>query len=365
MTQEPRKKVFVGSEFMHPDGEPIMAAEVDIVYGLPEEERKRFRVAEGRAERRAMMFAALDEALPEIHGIYAQGVGGFLPVTADVFERGPKLEVVIVPGSGFENVDVDAATAFGVPVVNAAGAAYIPVAEHVIGLMLSLVKWIAIADRRSHADKQAPALMDLARGVIPTVLWGKTLGIVGLGYIGRSLAQKALHGFEMDVVAFDPYYDPVEAERQGVRMFSDLDEMLPQCDVVSVNCPLTAETTSLIDERRLGLFKPTAILVNASRGGTVDTEALLRALQDHRIAGAGLDVTDPEPLPPGHPLFDLDNVVLTPHIGGVAREFIPRMAVQTVRYGLAVLRGERPHHLVNPDVWPRFVARMEATAPAG
>lgn len=163
--------------------------------------------------------------------------------------------------------------------------------------------------------------------------------------------------FGMRVLAYDPYFDPSEAERLGVTLVEELDELLGASDFVSLNCPLTPATQQLIGADQLSAMKPTAYLVNAARGPVVDTAALVKALEGGAIAGAGLDVTDPEPLPEGHPLFDLDNVVLTPHIGGISAESLARNAVATSNDVLAVLGGRRPKKLANPGVWADFLER--------
>jgi phosphoglycerate dehydrogenase-like enzyme len=140
---------------------------------------------------------------------------------------------------------------------------------------------------------------------------------------------------------------------------------LARADFVSINTPFTAETESLIGARELAAMKPSAFLVNTARGKVVDSDALVAALRDGTIAGAGLDVTDPEPLPAGHPLFDLDNVILTPHLGGNASEVFRASSMTPVRLALDALRGKRPRHLVNPQAWPRHVERFGAGATAG
>jgi D-3-phosphoglycerate dehydrogenase len=168
----------------------------------------------------------------------------------------------------------------------------------------------------------------------------------------------------LDVIAYDPYFDPIEAERQGVRLVDTLLAALAAADFVSVNTPFNPETCALIGPAELAVMKPTAFLINTARGGVVDTEALEKALIAGCIAGAGLDVTDPEPLPDGHPFFDLDNVVLTPHLGGNASEVFRASSMTPVRLTLDALRGRRPRHLVNPDAWPRHAERFGTTAPA-
>jgi D-3-phosphoglycerate dehydrogenase len=162
----------------------------------------------------------------------------------------------------------------------------------------------------------------------------------------------------MQVVAFDPYFDSIEAERLGVTLVDDLDQALAAADFVSVNTPFNAQTAALIGAKELAVMKDTAYLVNTARGGVVDPDALLAALRDRTIAGAALDVTEPEPLPPGHPLFDLDNVILTPHMGGNAPEVFRASSVTPVRLLLEALRGGRPRHLINPSAWARHVERF-------
>jgi phosphoglycerate dehydrogenase-like enzyme len=344
-----KKRVFVIQPVLQPAAAAVLRDNVELIE-LP---------GDTPAEASAALDDALNAEIAQIHATFGYG-----RITADMIARAAQLEVIILPSSGAETVDLAAATARGIPVVTAAGAAYTPVAEHVIGLALSMVKRISIPDREVHATKhQRPNRELLTAGIMPSVLWRKTIGIIGFGFIGRALAQKCIHGFEMNVLAYDPFYDWVEAERQGVTLV-DLDTVLRESDIVSVNAPLTAQTEQLIGAAELGAMKTSAYLINCARGPLVHTDALVDALRSGGIAGAGLDVTDPEPLPDDHPLFDLDNVVLTPHIGGVAGEFMPRMAEQAARDGLAVLRGERVYHVANPEVWPAFFERTNATVPA-
>lgn len=297
---------------------------------------------------------ALHTALPDVDGLFGYG-----KITAEMLDRAPKLRCIMTPSSGADAIDLEAATRCAVPVVNAAGVAYVPVAEHVLGLALSLLKLIAFTDRDVHASAhQGTNASLLGAGKMPSVLWRKTIGIVGYGFIGRSLAQKALRGFEMDVIAYDPFYDPIEAAMHGVRLVDDLDEVLSLSDIVSINTPHTSQTEGLIGDHALSVMKPSAFLINCARGPIVDTEALTRALERGDIAGAGLDVTAPEPLPDGHPLLTMPNVILTPHIGGVAGEFLPLMAEQTAREGLAVMSGRYSHRIVNKAVWPAYLERV-------
>jgi D-3-phosphoglycerate dehydrogenase / 2-oxoglutarate reductase len=360
-----RKRVLVASAVLHPVAAQILEPEVSLVYPLPAADRVVTDDVGLQTAQRAKVDAALPEFLPTVHGLQLP-FGGF-PVTEAMIASAPLLEVIIVPSAGYERVDVAAATKHGVAVVHASGAAYIPVAEHVVGLALALLKWIAVTDRHAHANGWQRSGREtinemrgnpLAEHGMPSVMWGKTIGIIGFGFIGRALSRICLDGLQMRVLAYDPYFDPVEAERLGVELVPDMRVLLADSDIVSVNVPLTTETVGMISTAELDVMKPTAVLINCSRGGTVDQGALVYALQNSRIAGAGLDVTEPEPLPAGHPLLGMDNVVLTSHLGGAAWEFVPRMVEKSTRDAVMVLRGVRPRNLANPAVWPRLAARQ-------
>jgi D-3-phosphoglycerate dehydrogenase / 2-oxoglutarate reductase len=340
--------VFITETLVYPEAAAILQAAGRVLWGLPEDQRMRPASGQHYADQVALIRTVLAGALPEVDAFY-----GYFPYDAALIEAATRLQVIITPSSGAEHVDLGAATAHGVAVVNAAGAAYGPVAEHVIGLALSLLKYIAIPDRVAHSRSSALSSGQiLNRPRLPSMLGGKTIGIVGLGFIGREIARIASYGFRMTVLAYDPYFDPAEARRQGVSLVPRLADLLGESDVVTVNCPLTPETRGIIGAPQLAQMKPSAILINCSRGGTVVTDDLVAALTAGTIAGVGLDVTDPEPLPAGHPLFALENVVLTPHIAGAAIEAMVSQGVQSARDGVQVLSGGRPFHLVNPEVWP-------------
>jgi D-3-phosphoglycerate dehydrogenase / 2-oxoglutarate reductase len=277
-------------------------------------------------------------------------------------DRAPLLEVVFISAAGTDRIDVAAATERGILVINAVGANAPAVAEHAVGLMLALCRRICDTDRYAHVHKRVDPLRVMQTPPRLSLLGGKVLSIVGYGFVGRSVAHIAGRGFGMEVVAYDPYFDPIEAERQGVRLVDDLYEALREADFVSVNTPFGPETASLIGADELAAMKPTAFLVNTARGGVVDADALGVALSVGAIAGAGLDLTDPEPLPDGHPFFDLDNVILTPHVGGNAAEVFRASSMTPVRLTLDALRGRRPRHMVNPDAWGRHEARFGGAA---
>lgn len=325
------KRVLLVSPMLDPVGEALLRAEVDVVQGWQL----------GPAERAA--------ELAKAHGL---GGGG----SAEDIAEGVRLEVIASYGSGCEHIDLPAATEAGIAVVNAAGSQHSAVAEHGVGLMLAFAKRIAFADRLMHSERRFPARNDFSGSGWPgwpTQLRGKTLGVVGYGFIGRDLAEKCRLAFDMEVVVFSPRYDPDEARRQRVEVVDDLDDLLARADYVSLSVPLTNETRGLIGPGQLARMKPGAVLVNLSRGPTVDTDALVEALRNGHLAGAALDVFDPEPLPDGHPLYEMDNVVLTPHIGGWVVDSFPALAETAAREMLRALRGERPWRLVNPEVWQK------------
>ncbi|SEO82546.1 NAD(P)-dependent oxidoreductase [Trujillonella endophytica] len=356
------KRVFVPNRLIG-DAERIFTeAGVEVAYGLPAELRGLGGSPELQQQRREAFEAALAEHLAGAHALQAIGLGAQLPVTAELLDSAPRLEVVFVPSAGVDVIDVAAATERGVAVVNAAGNNYSSVAEHAVGLMLSLTRLIARTDRSAHADGRQVSTLSL--GLTPGLVRGKTVGVIGFGFIGREVARICTAGFGMRALAYDPFANPIEAERLGVELVDDLADLMARSDVVSVHSPLTAATRNLVGAEQLAAMKPSALLLNTSRGGTVDTDALVAALQEGRIAGAGLDVTEPEPLPEGHPLYSLDNVVLTPHSAGNAPESAARAGSMSATDVVRALRGDRPTNLVNPDVWPAVTARQAAAAQA-
>ena len=266
-------------------------------------------------------------------------------VFEEVFEAVPELRFVGICRAATSHVDIEAATANGVAVINTPGRNAQAVAEHTLGLMLALARRIPEGHEFVKAGRWVNPVGPYVelRGV---ELAGRTLGIVGLGAIGRQLAEMA-RALGMRCVAHDPY---VDVPPEGVCL-RDLDSLLAGSDFVSIHAPLTSETEGLIDSRRLGLMKSTAYLVNLSDARIVEQDSLIGALESRSIAGAALDVFETHPITPEHPLLRLDNVILTPHLGGATEETIERyskmMADDIVRF----LDGERPLNLVNSEVW--------------
>ncbi|MCL6552606.1 MAG: phosphoglycerate dehydrogenase [Firmicutes bacterium] len=269
-------------------------------------------------------------------------IAGTEPITARVLAAAPRLRIVARRGVGLDSVDVAAATARGVVVTTTLGVNTEAVADHAMALLLATARRVAWLDRRMKAGQWDRA--------ITIDVHGKTLGVVGFGAIGRAVARRAA-GFGLQVLAYDVAPDEAAARALGVRLCS-LDELLAQSDFVSVHVPLLPETRGLIGEATLARMKPGAILINTSRGPVVDEAALLRALQSGHLGGAGLDVFVEEP-PVDWTLVQLDHVVATPHVASHTRETLARMDRACAEAVLAVLRGERPAHVVNPEVYAR------------
>ncbi len=258
-------------------------------------------------------------------------------VDVELLDSCPRLVAVADYSVGFDNVDLAAATERGIPVGNTPGVLTEATADLTWALMLSAARRLPEAEKdvRTGTWGWEPSFL------LGHDIQGATLGIVGMGRIGSAVARRA-SGFGMEVI---------HNSRGGAGV--SLDELLERSDFVSLHAPLTPETRGMIGEPQLRRMKPTAILVNTARGPLVDTDALVRALQEGWIAGAGLDVTDPEPLPRDHPLLSCPGLAIAPHIGSAthaAREGMADLAVDNL---LAALRGERMPHCVNPEVYER------------
>lgn len=245
-------------------------------------------------------------------------------VTRRVIEAANSLKVIARAGVGLDNIDVKAAEERGIIVLNAPESSTISVAELAVGLMLAVMRKIAFSDRKMRAGEWPK------KHAMGTELRGKVLGVIGAGRIGSAVARICKYGFGMQVIYYDTVRRP-ELEKELDARYVTLEELLREADVVTLHVPLLPETHHLINEERLKLMKKSAILINTSRGQVVDTNALVRALKEGWIAGAGLDVYEEEPLPKDHPLTKLDNVVLTPHIGASTYEAQERAGMEIAR----------------------------------
>jgi len=273
-------------------------------------------------------------------------VAGMTPLTRAFFAALPSLKAVIRLGIGVDSVDLDAATDFGIVVANVPDFCAEEVAEHALGLILAVTRKIVLADRKTRRGEWVPGMDALLRPM--RRLSGQTLGLIGLGKIGRSLARKA-KGLGLNVIAYDPHLVPKAAMPDDVPLMS-LEAMLAQTDILSLHVPVTTETRGIINARTLALLKPGAILINTARGPVVDEAALCAALASGRLAGAGLDVLQQEPLRLPHPLAEFENVVLTCHYASLSEESYAIVRQQASEQAVQILHGEFPQHLVNPRV---------------
>lgn len=264
-----------------------------------------------------------------------------------LFATTPRLRVVSRIGIGIDNIDVAAATRHGVAVCNAPDGPTISTAEHALALLLAVAKQIKVNERRVREEKRPFDFFGRNRGV---ELFGKTLGVVGLGRIGRHMSRLG-QGLGMQVVGYDPFADAAEMAALGVTVLPTLEAVLAQADAVTLHLPRTPETVGLMNETRLRQMKPGAILVNAARGGIVDEAALLAVLESGHLLGAGLDVFDVEPPAADHPLLLRPDVVVSPHVASGTDLGKHKMMETAVLQVIQVLQGIKPPHLVNPDVW--------------
>ncbi len=272
-------------------------------------------------ERHGLKGDALREALRAADGVI---VRSGTQVTAELLDDPGKLRAIVRAGVGVDNIDVAAATRKGIVVMNTPGGNTVSTAEHTVTMLMALARHIPAADASTHAGKWE-------RGkFVGTQLAGKTLGVVGLGRIGREVARRAA-GLDMKVLGFDPFLAPERAGQLGIEAVAGLDQLLPQVDFLTVHTPLTPETKGMVGAAQLALMRKGARVINCARGGIVDETALAEALKSGRLAGAALDVFVQEPPPADHPLLALANVVVTPHLGAStveAQESVAREAAQ-------------------------------------
>lgn len=281
----------------------------------------------------------LIDLLPQAEGLFTLLT---IPVTESVLRKSPKLRVVSNMAVGIDNIDVKACTLRKIPVGNTPGVLTESTADLTMALLLSIARNIPIASmdaREGHWKTWAPS------GWLGIELNGSTLGIIGMGKIGKAVARRAL-GFGMKILFTDP-----ETRSIMNTMQVPLGELLNNSDIISLHTPLTGETRGMINQSTLAMMKSTAILINTARGPLIETPAIVDALVNHKIAAAALDVTDPEPLPPTHPLFGLPNCLIVPHIGSATQYTRRKMAALACENLLAGLEGVRLPNCVNPEVY--------------
>jgi D-3-phosphoglycerate dehydrogenase len=317
-----RKKVIV-PETINPVGLEILQKAADVIY---------------EAEKPGK---PLRDFITEAHAIIVR-LG---EIDRELLEQAKNLMIIAKHGVGVDNIDVEAATEKKVVVINTPLDNAESVAEHDLGLMLAINKKIVDADQHIRLGKPKSR-----QQLVGLELKDKTMGLIGMGHIGSTLAHQCQAAFNMKVIGYDPYVSREKASQLGIAKVEKLDEMLRDADYVVICVPLTKETANLVGARELGLMKKDAFLINSSRGGIVDEDALYDYLSKGRIAGAALDVFLKEPPPPDHPLFGLDNFIGTPHIAGGTHEAMKRMATTCAEEILRVFRGEKPKFPLNPEV---------------
>lgn len=316
---------------------PIVVVAEEIAPAGIEALRRSCEVVDASSFDREALLACLD-------GADALVVRSATQVDAELLERAPSLQVVGRAGIGVDNIDLDAATAAGVMVVNAPAANIVSAAEHTMALLLAQARNVPRGDATM---RQGLWERSRLKGV---ELNGKTLGIIGFGRIGKLVAARA-KAFGMGLVAFDPYVPPESGRRLGVEVV-ELPELLARADFITIHLPKTDETASLIDADAFAMMRDGVRLVNTSRGGIIDEAALVDAVASGKVAGAGLDVYDHEPLPADSPLRDVPEVVLTPHLGASTTEAQDRAGIDVAEAVVAALSGELVSSAVNLDVGP-------------
>lgn len=273
------------------------------------------------------------------------------PIPPAFFGNVPALRAVVRHGAGLDMIPYDAATAAGVLIANVPAVNAPTVAEHVFMVTLALLRQFRPMDRdlrnmgwstgRAHSDRA----LDLA---------GRIMGVIGMGNVGKAVFRIAKYGFQLEIVANSR---SPESLPDGVRFLS-VDDLVSTADIVVLCCPLTPKTTGLLSRERIARMKPGAILVNVSRGPVVDDAALIEALERGRIGGAALDVFSTQPLPPEHPYFRQDNVIVTPHLAGISEESMMRMGKGAAAEAIRVMEGGLPVNLRNPEVVEHYRRRF-------
>jgi D-3-phosphoglycerate dehydrogenase len=284
----------------------------------------------------------LTSQIQDCHGLLVRSAR----IPASVIEAAPLLKVIAVHGVGVDRIDVVAATRHGIVVANTPEANALSVAEHVLALMCALAKRLV-----EYGEATRRGEFEIRNTYRAVDLNGKVLGVIGMGRIGSLVCKKAKAGFDMQLLAYDPFVSPEIIEGAGGRPVESLPELLGKSDVVTLHVPLTPETQGLMGAPQLKAMKPAAFLINTSRGAVIDERALFESLREGRLAGAGLDVFDQEPPDSKNPLFNLPNVVVTPHSASLSAECVVRLATQSAQAVVDTLEGRRPAAVVNPQVF--------------
>ena len=272
----------------------------------------------------------------------ADGLLGFSTIDADMIGRLERCRGVVTVSHGFNHIDLDGATAAGLPVANVFFC-HREVANHTVMFLLAATRKLIMLHTLL---KQGEWRRDLQPPVAP--LYGETFGLIGFGHIGREVARR-VRAMDMLVLAYDPVVSKEQAAAHGAEL-TDLDDLLRRSDYVSLHVPSNPATFQILNERTIGLMKPSAWLFNTARGDLVEERALYRALAEKRIAGAGLDVFEVEPTPPDNPILRLDNVIVTPHAAGFSDAAVRNGQREGARVMAEILGGQFPKTICNPEV---------------
>ena len=303
------------------------------------------QVFDDRFEVRVASDPSVATVIKEIRGV-AGVIVRMAPFRREIIEAADALKVIGRHGVGVDNIDLQAATEKGIVVVNTPNANATSVAEHTLTAIGALAKRVVVYDRATREGH-----WELRNSYKAVDLDSKTLGLVGIGRIGSMVARRAAAAYNMKVIAYDPYVTPEKARELGLTLCVRMDDVFSQADVISLHTPLTPETRRFVNAAMFRLMKPTAFLLNFSLGEVVDEKALCEALKSGVIAGAAIDVYDPEPPLKDNPLFALENILLSPHSAALTQECVIRMATGAAEGVVDVLSGKRPQFVVNPEVF--------------
>ena len=285
--------------------------------------------------------------IPDFHGVLSLFIH---PFTCDIIEAGKNLKIIANYGVGFNNIDTEAASEKGIVVTNTPNSVTEPTAELAFSLMLAAMRRVSECDRKLRLD---PAFKWGLMENLGSTLWEKTIGIIGMGKIGKAIARRA-NAFGMKVIHHNRHQLPKDIEQEYNASYFPLQDLLSQSDIVNLSCPLSPETHHLIGAEEFEMMKPTAILINTSRGPVTDEKSLVRALKTKKIAGAGLDVFENEPKI--HPdLLKMDNVVVTPHIGSGTTETRIEIAREAAQNIIGFFNGSENISIVNPEALKKKV----------
>lgn len=312
----------------HPEGEKLLRSGADVI------QTDNYEISH------------LCEKVKDVDGIVLRAPA---KITREVIDAGQKLKVISGAGVGVDNIDVAYATKKGIPVLHAPSVNRVSVAEHVIMFIMALSKSLIPFHNEMRSGNY------YSRNVFSSrELKGKRLGLIGYGNIAKEVAKRAKLGLEMQVSAWVREYDEKKhrsAHDLGIDITTDLEKVFSVSDYISIHIPLNHQTRKMINRKYLSLMKPTAYLINTARGAVLDQDALYEMLKNREVAGAGVDVYDPEPPPQDLPLLSLPNVIVTPHVAGTTVECNFISATTVAQNVLRLLSGERPGYIANPEVW--------------